>query len=152
MEKFNSTLALTLAVAGACFAGSVAHASVFEGERCSETAHPGMPDIVCVFPSIATGNDRGAEWFIRWPRRELPHACALASTWIAGFRDINEQSEWRRRWLPRLWAECPLRVPLCALHLGLSQLTCILLVGKLLVLWACQRGKKRNNVINLRLR
>jgi hypothetical protein len=93
-----------------------------------------------VFPSIATGNDPGAEWFIRWPRRELPHACALASTWIAGFRDINERSEWRRRWLPRLWAECPLRVPLCALHLGLSQLTCILLVGKLLVLWACHQS------------
>ena len=41
----NSTLALTLAVAGACFAGSVAHASVFEGEQCSahiQTAHPGI--------------------------------------------------------------------------------------------------------------
>jgi hypothetical protein len=91
-----------------------------------------------VFPSIATGNDRGAEWFIRWPRARTAHACALPSTWIAGFRDINEQSEGRRRWLLRLWAECPRRIPLCALHLGLSQLTCILLVGKLLVLWACE--------------
>jgi hypothetical protein len=45
MSFRNSTLALTLAVAGACFAGSVAHASVFEGEQCSahiQTAHPGI--------------------------------------------------------------------------------------------------------------
>jgi hypothetical protein len=103
MSFRNSTLALTLAVAGACFAVSVAHASVFEGEQCSahiQTAHPGIDVTVSngavfrslgearkdapnrcsltnlaeegwgrcarhgVFPSIATGNDRGAEWFI----------------------------------------------------------------------------------------
>ena len=39
----------------------------------------------------ALGNDRGAEWFIRWPRRELPYA--LASTWMAGFAiSTNNQS------------------------------------------------------------
>lgn len=45
MSLRNSTVALTLAVAGACFAGSVAHAAVSEGEQCSafiETAHPGI--------------------------------------------------------------------------------------------------------------
>jgi len=45
MSFRNSTLALTLAVAGACFAGSVAHASVFEGVQCSAhimTGHPGI--------------------------------------------------------------------------------------------------------------
>ena len=45
MSFRDSTLALTLAVAGACFAGSVAHASVFEGEQCSAhvmTGHPGI--------------------------------------------------------------------------------------------------------------
>jgi hypothetical protein len=45
MSFRNSTLALTLAVAGACFAGSVAYASVFEGEQCSAhimTGHPGI--------------------------------------------------------------------------------------------------------------
>jgi hypothetical protein len=45
MSFRNSTLALTLAVAGACFAGSGDHASVFEGEQCSAhimTAHPGI--------------------------------------------------------------------------------------------------------------
>jgi long-subunit fatty acid transport protein len=55
----NSTLALTLAVAGACFAGSVAHASIFEGEQCSahiQTAHPGIDVTVsngAVFRSLA---------------------------------------------------------------------------------------------------
>jgi hypothetical protein len=50
MSFRNSTLALTLAVAGACFAGSVAHASVFEGEQCSAhimTGHPGINVTVC---------------------------------------------------------------------------------------------------------
>jgi hypothetical protein len=45
MSFRNSTLALTLAVAGACFAGSMAHAAVSEGEQCSafiETARPGV--------------------------------------------------------------------------------------------------------------
>ena len=45
MSFRNPTLALTLAVAGACFAGSVVHASVFEGEQCSAhimTSHPGI--------------------------------------------------------------------------------------------------------------
>ena len=44
MSFRNSTLALTLAVAGACFANSVAHASVFEGEQCSAhiMGHPGI--------------------------------------------------------------------------------------------------------------
>jgi hypothetical protein len=45
MSFRNSTLALTLAVAGACFAGSVAHAAVSEGEQCSafiETVRPGV--------------------------------------------------------------------------------------------------------------
>jgi hypothetical protein len=33
MSFRNPTLALTLAVAGACFAGSVAHAALSEGEQ-----------------------------------------------------------------------------------------------------------------------
>jgi hypothetical protein len=66
----------------------------------------------------ALGNDPGAERFIRWPRRELPHVWALASSWIEGSGDLNDQSERRRRWLLRLWAERPLRVPLRAAHFG----------------------------------
>jgi hypothetical protein len=75
MSFRNSTLALTLAVAGACFAGSVAYASVFEGEQCSAhimTGHPGInvtvPDGAVfrshgVFPSIAK------KLLVRWTHR-----------------------------------------------------------------------------------
>lgn len=52
----NLTSALTLAVAGACFAGSVAHASVFEGEQCSAhitTGHPGINSLSPMAPSFA---------------------------------------------------------------------------------------------------
>jgi hypothetical protein len=45
MSFRNPTLAPTLAVAGAYFAGSIAHAAVSEGEQCSafiETARPGV--------------------------------------------------------------------------------------------------------------
>ena len=55
-----------------------------------------------------------------------------------GSGNLNEQSERRRRWLLRLWAECPLGVPLCAVRLRLSELTCILPITGFLVLRACQ--------------
>src|SRR5258708_31112300 len=67
----------------------------------------------------------------------------LASTWIAGFRRPNEQSERRRLWLRRLRAEGPRRIPLGAV-LGESELPCVLLVAHLLVLRAGQRRKKRH--------
>ena len=63
MSFRNSTLALTLAVAGACFAGSAAHASVFEGEPCSahiQTAHPGIDVTVsngAVFRSLGEARE-----------------------------------------------------------------------------------------------
>jgi hypothetical protein len=49
MSSRNSTLSQTLAVAGACFAGTVAHAAASEDEQCSafiETARPGVNVIV----------------------------------------------------------------------------------------------------------
>ena len=57
MSFRNSTLALTLTIAGACFADSVAHASVFEGEQCSAhiMGHPGINTTVpngAVFRSL----------------------------------------------------------------------------------------------------
>jgi len=55
-----------------------------------------------------------------------------------GSGNFNEQSERRRRWLLRLWAECPSGVPLWAVHFGCSELPRILLVTDLLVLRACQ--------------
>ncbi len=44
MSFHKSTLTLTLAVAGACFAGSIANAAITEGEQCTAfimTARPG---------------------------------------------------------------------------------------------------------------
>ncbi|SRR5271165_1814227 len=57
MSFRNSTLALTLAVAGAYFASFVAHASVFEGEQCSayiETARPGV-DVTVPYGAVFRG-------------------------------------------------------------------------------------------------
>ena len=45
MSFRTSTLTLTLAIAGACFAGPIAHAAVSAGEQCSafiDTSHPGV--------------------------------------------------------------------------------------------------------------
>ena len=54
MSFRNSTLALTLVVAGACFAGSVAHAAGSVGEQCSafiETGHPGV-DVTAPYGAV----------------------------------------------------------------------------------------------------
>ena len=45
MSFRNRRLALTLAIAAACFGGPVAHAAIFPGEQCSafiQTSHPGV--------------------------------------------------------------------------------------------------------------
>jgi hypothetical protein len=65
----------------------------------------------------------------------IADSCGAATAPLFNF---NEQSERRRRWLLRLWAECPLGVPLWAVHFGCSELPCILLVTDFLVLRACQ--------------
>ena len=62
MSFRNSTLALTLAVAGACFAGSVAHAAGSVGEQCSafiETGRPGVNSPSPTAPSIAAWRKPG---------------------------------------------------------------------------------------------
>lgn len=61
-----------------------------------------------------------------------PSRCSWGSGNLA-----DNQSGRRGRWLLRLWAECPLGVPLWTVRLGQSELTCILPIASFLVLGAC---------------
>ena len=82
-NRIRNPLALTLAVAGACFAASVAHASVFEGEQCSAhvmTGHPGINVTVpngAVFRSLGEARNDGLN---RCSRTNLAWG-AMCQTW-----------------------------------------------------------------------
>jgi hypothetical protein len=71
---------------------------------------------------VGSSSDRGglAYWVHVW-RPALTNSRtsrAVSQLGSQGSGNFNEQSERRRRWLLRLWAECPPGVPLWAVYLG----------------------------------
>jgi 3-oxoacyl-[acyl-carrier protein] reductase len=74
--------------------------------------------------SILPTGVEGAGIFTELPSDDSRDRCLVASIGARSSRyswdsnNLADQSKWRSRWLPRLWAECPPGVPLWTVHLG----------------------------------
>ena len=80
MSFRNSILALTLAVAGACFTGSVTHAAVSQGVRCSAFIH------IFTRPGVEVNVPYGAVYHnLREARHDAIKRCRLTDEAKEGY-------------------------------------------------------------------